>query len=183
MATWFYKWFFILMLPSGLYVSEKTNKQKALSDWHIGQYHPLHVSVTEINHNAVDKTLEISCKLFTDDFEKVLAHNYKTKIDLISPADRPAMEKFVNDFIHRHLTIKTDGKPVQFSFLGYEKENDVIYSYFQADSSGTIKKIEITNTILHELFTDEINLMHVIVGGKRKSMKLDYPDKEASFSF
>jgi hypothetical protein len=43
--------------------------------------------VTEINHNAADQTLEISCKLFTDDFEKVLSKNYKVKADL---ADLPA---------------------------------------------------------------------------------------------
>lgn len=39
--------------------------------------HPFHVSVIEINHNAADKTLEISCKIFTDDFEKILAKNYQ----------------------------------------------------------------------------------------------------------
>ena len=32
--------------------------------------HPIFMSVTEIEHNAKDKTLEISCKVFTDDFEK-----------------------------------------------------------------------------------------------------------------
>ena len=34
-------------------------------------YHPIFVSVTEIEHNAKDKTLEISCKIFTDDLEKI----------------------------------------------------------------------------------------------------------------
>ncbi len=34
--------------------------------------HPFYVSVTEISHNAKDKTLEISCKLFSSDFETVL---------------------------------------------------------------------------------------------------------------
>jgi hypothetical protein len=43
--------------------------------------HPFHVSVVEINHNETDKTLEISCKIFIDDFEKVLAQNYKVKVD------------------------------------------------------------------------------------------------------
>ena len=80
--------------------------------------HPLHVSVTEINHNSTDKTLEISCKLFTDDFEKVLAQNYKTKVDLINPVDRPAMEKLVNDFVQKHLTIKADGKSVPLILPG-----------------------------------------------------------------
>ncbi len=184
MVTWFNKWLIILLVPSSLYMSEKTNERKPLSDSStIKKNHPLHVSVTEINHNATDKTLEISCKLFTDDFERVLVNNYKTKVDLINPPDRPAMEKLVNDFIHTHLAIKTDGKQVQLLYLGYEKDKDAIYSYFQVDNIASVKKIEINNNILHELFTDQINLMHVTVGGKRKSMKLDYPDKEASFSF
>ena len=68
-------------------------------------------------------------------------------------------------------------------YLGFEKDNDVIYSYFQVDNIASVKKIEIINNILHEMFTDEVNLMHVIVGGKRKSMKLDYPETKAEFSF
>ena len=146
-------------------------------------FHPIHVSVTEINHNTTDKTLEISCKLFTDDFEKVLAQVYKTKVDLINPPDRPAMEKLVSDFIQKHLTLKIDDKPVTLSYLGYEKDNDAVYSYFQVENISAVKKINITNNILHEMFTDQINLMHVIVNGTRKSVKLDYPEKEAVFSF
>ena len=184
MVTWFYKWLFMLLVPTVMYMNGKIDKEKLLFPHQgVRGFHPLHVSVTEINHNAADKTLEISSKLFTDDFEKVLTQNYKTKVDLINPPDRKAMEKLVNDFIHKHLSIKTDGIPVKLLYLGYERDNDAIYSYFQADSIGTVKKIEVTNNILHELFTDQINLMHVTVGGKRKSMKLDYPEKEAGFSF
>ncbi|MGZ8559543.1 MAG: DUF6702 family protein [Chitinophagaceae bacterium] len=190
MATWFYKWFFILLLPAHIYTGGKINEDDLKFPLHVvsrmlskAEVHPLHISVTEINHNAADKTLEISCKLFTDDFEKVLAQNYKTKVDLINPADRTAMEKLVNDFIQKHLLIKADGKQVKLSYIGYEKDNDAIYSFFQADSIATVKKLEINNNILHELFTDQINLMHVIVGGKRKSMKLDYPEKEAEINF
>ena len=184
MVIGFNKWLFILLVPAGLYIHENTDKEKYLfGHMNREKAHPLHVSVTEINHNDTDKTLEISCKLFTDDFEKVLAQNYKTKVDLINPPDRPAMEKLVSDFILTHLAIKADGKPVQLSYLGYEKDNDAIYSYFQANNITSVKKLDITNHILHELFTDQINLIHVIVGGKRKSYKLDYPAKEAVFSF
>lgn len=184
MVTWFNKWLFILLVPASLYIGEKADGKKHLADTNKKDFvHPLHVSVTEINHNATDKTLEISCKLFTDDFEKVLTHNYKTKVDLLNPPDRPAMEKLVNDFIQSHITIKADGKPVKLSYLGYEKDNDAIYSYFQVDHIASVKKIELTNNILHELFTDQINLMHVVVGGKRKSYKLDYPETKTEFNF
>ena len=187
MATWFNKLFFILLLPALILSNGTIYVIKPLSREAVMQSrvkaHPIHISVTEINHNGAEKTLEISCKLFTDDFEKVLTQNYKTKVDLVNPPDRAAMEKLVNDFILKHVTIKADGKEMKLSFVGYEKDNDAIYSYFQADSIGTVKKIEVTNNILHELFTDQINLMHVIVGGKRKSMKLDYPETKMEISF
>lgn len=185
MVMGFYKWFFMLLIPAGIYMGEKSNEKisgfsESLAE---DRVHPLHVSVTEINHNSAEKTLEISCKLFTDDFEKVLSQNYKTKVDLINPPDRPAMDKLVSDFIQKHLTIKADGKAAQFSYLGYERDSDVIYSYFQVDNITSVKKMEITNHLMYELFTDQINLVHVIVNGKRKSVKLDYPEKKASISF
>ena len=34
-------------------------------------YHPFYISVTEINQNPKEKTLEISCKLFAEDFDFV----------------------------------------------------------------------------------------------------------------
>lgn len=180
MATWLNKWFFSLIIPAAIYSYGNEYEGKLLPP---KEAHPLHVSVTEINHNTSEKTLEISCKLFTDDFEKVLGMNYKTRVDLINPPDRPAMEKLVNQFVQGHLKIEVDGKPVQFHYLGYEKDNDAIYSYFQADEVPAPKKIDITNSLMHELYSDQINLMHVIVGGKRKSTKLDYPEKEAEISF
>ena len=46
--------------------------------------HPIYVSVTEIQHNAKDKTLEISCKIFTSDFEAILKS--KTKLNKTTTA-------------------------------------------------------------------------------------------------
>jgi hypothetical protein len=184
MVTFFNKWLFTLLIPAAIYSTGSEYEGKLLPpEPGLEGSHPLHVSVTEINHNAAEKTLEISCKLFTDDFEKVLGMNYKTKVDLINPPDRPAMEKLVNQFVQGHLKIEVDGKPVQFHYLGYEKDNDAVYSYFQADDIPAAKKIEITNSLMHELYSDQINLMHIIVGGKRKSTKLDYPEKETEIGF
>lgn len=145
--------------------------------------HPFHVTVVEINHNAADKTLEISCKLFTDDFEKVLRQNYKTKVDLINPPDTKAMDTLVKKYVLSHLSLRADGKPVSFSYLGFERDNEAVFSYVEVDNIASVKKIDITNNLMHDLFTDQMNLMHVIVGGNRKSTKLDYPETQASFNF
>ena len=145
--------------------------------------HPLFVSVTEINHNATDKTLEVSCKLFTDDFEKTLGSIYHKKVDLTTPANKAETDKEVAEYIRKRLVVTLDGKPITLEFVGFERENDAVWSYFQAAAPAAPKKIEIRNNILYEAYDKQINLMHVSVGGNRKSTKLNYPDTEAKFEF
>ena len=149
----------------------------------ITRLHPFHVSVVEINHNATDKTLEISCKIFTNDFETILEKDYKAKVDLVNPKDKAAMDKIVNDYITKRLSFKADGRTVNFSYLGFEKQDEAIYSYFQVDNVASVKKIDVTNSLLHDFSDQQINIIHCTVGGKRQSTKLDYPNVQASFSF
>src|SRR4030095_6228534 len=130
-------------------------------------YHPYYISVIEINHNQTDKTLEISCKIFTNDFETTLEKNYKTKVDLVNPPDKSAMDKLVSDYIKKHLSIRADNKTANLSYVGFEKEEEAVYSYFQVDHVPTVKKIDVTNSILHDFSDQQINIIHCTVGGKR----------------
>ncbi len=58
--------------------------------------HPLYVSVIEIDHNAKDKTVEISVRIFTDDLEATLRKYTTARVDLTAPGHKPAMERLVN---------------------------------------------------------------------------------------
>jgi hypothetical protein len=150
MVILLYKWllFFPALLGGGPSATLNANSTAR---------HPLFVSVTEMNYNATDKDLEISCKIFTDDFEKTLAATYHTKVDLSAPSGK---------------------------YVGFEKENDATWSYFQVSNAATApKKIDVVNSILYESYDKQMNLMHVSVGGDRKSTRLNYPDKVASFQF
>ena len=145
--------------------------------------HPVHISVVEINHNQIDKILEISCKLFTDDFEGVLRQNYKSKVDLINPPNRNAIDSLVKKYILSHFSIKVDNRPIHFTYLGFERDQESVFAYIQAESVPSLKKMDISNNIMYDFFTDQINIMHVIVGGKRTSTKLDYPESQIELSF
>ena len=184
MAASVYKWFNIFFfLPFLQFVSYGSNAFSKFPLQGVIGVHPYYISVVEINHNAADKTLEISCKIFTNDFETTLEKNYKSKVDLSNPKDKAATDKWINDNIKKRLLIKADGRNVSLSYLGFEKEDEAIYSYFQVDNISTIKKIDITNSILHDFSDQQINIIHCIVGGKRQSTKLDYPKTEASFTW
>lgn len=151
---------------------------------HLGNmHHPIFVSVTEIEHNAKDKTLEVSCKIFTDDFEKTLRAEYKTHVDLLDEKVKSAMDKLVNDYVQRHLKITVDGKIISLKYLGFEKIEEGIYSYYQADNISIPKKIEVTDNVLLEYNVQQMNLVHITVGGERKSAKLAGTDNKVTVQF
>ena len=54
--------------------------------------HPFYISVTEVAHNAKEKSLEVSCKIFADDMEAALSQQYKMQVDLASE------KQALNDF-------------------------------------------------------------------------------------
>lgn len=145
--------------------------------------HPIYMSVTEIEHNAKDKTLEISCKIFTNDFETSLRQNYHGVVDLLQPKDKAAMNKLVNEYIQKHFSIKLEGKPVALQFLGYEQQEEGIMSFYQVNNVVAVKKIEITDNILYDYKNEQMSIIHVIVNGNRKSTRLINPDEKAVFEF
>jgi hypothetical protein len=155
----------------------------SLFKWLIILSHPLYITVTEINHNGKDKTLEISCKMFTNDFESVLEKTSHSKIDLSDGKSKTANDKLIADYVEKHLQLKVDGRLVSMHFIGSEKEEDGTWSYFQVDNIPSVKKLDINNNLLYDGFSQEINIMHVKAAGVEKSTRLDYPAATASFEF
>ncbi|HEY1024814.1 MAG TPA: DUF6702 family protein [Sphingobacteriaceae bacterium] len=146
-------------------------------------FHPFYVSVTDIRHNERSRSIEVSSKLFFDDFESALEAKYKTKIDILKPADRKQVDRLINDYLGRHLLLKVNGKLVKMNYLGYEIEEDGAWCYFEVPKIGKVSTIEIVNDILFDEHASQVNMLHVTVKGNRKSTKLDNPESRVSFSF
>lgn len=144
--------------------------------------HPFYIAVTEINHNAKDQDLEISCKLFADDLEQILEKNYRTTLDISAERDKASFDKLIPDYVNRHLALVVDGRAVSLVYVGFEKEKESAYCYFQVNKVAAPKKIDLTNSLLHDFNSSQINIIHITVNGKRQSTKLDYPDTRATIT-
>lgn len=182
MAILDFKWWSFPLLSFGfLFIMTKSSEFTSP----VGKtVHPIHISTAEIVHNATDKSLEITCKIFWDDFESILTKNNKNvKVDLTNEKNVAVNNQLISTYISNHLNLVIDGKPVALSFVGFEKEDVVIYSYLEVASISTAKNISVTNSIMHDMFDDQANIIHVIVKGSRKSTKLDYPVKKVEFIF
>jgi hypothetical protein len=170
-----YQWLWALFLSFGL-------PGKAPAAPAAGKtLHPFFVSVTEINHNAKEKDLEITCKIFVEDMEATLEKNYKAKVDL--SVQSPQADRFIRDYIGRHLLLAVEGKRVTLAYVGFEKQSESVYCYFHVPQTAFLKKLSVTNSLLHDFTDRQVNILHAASGGKRQSVKLDFPNKDAVFEF
>jgi hypothetical protein len=168
-------WFLLLASFGFLNTAEMSVKETAP--------HPFYVSVTEVNQNRAEKSLEISCKFFADDFEHVLEKTFNARLDITTDKDKTSFDKHIPDYIQKHLALSADGKVLQLNYVGFEKEKESVYCYFEVTNISSVRKLDITNNLLYDLTKEQINIMHVTVNEKRQSAKLSYPEVKAGYEF
>jgi hypothetical protein len=149
----------------------------------ISLVHPFYISMVEINHNANDKMVEISVRVFTEDFEKTLQKKTTTRLDIIKPADNAFLDKQISNYLTDKIKIKINGQPVTLSYVGHEVQNESVWSYLEIPKIASVKKIEIDCSLLYDYEKAQSNIIHVKNGKAEKSYKLDYPKNSAVFDF
>lgn len=161
-----------------------------LNKWLLGLFlfhanvHPYHVSATEMEYDARSKRVEISTKIFTDDLENMLTKIYKQKTDLSNPKLKTQMTVLVNKYITTHLILKTGEKILPLQLYDWEIDHEAVFVYTTADAPAfNAKNITVENNVLYDLFDDQVNIVHFIYKGNRKSTKLVYPETKVSLSF
>jgi hypothetical protein len=145
--------------------------------------HPYYVSVTEIKHDAKSQSLEVSCRLFSDDLETALNKMGQGKVDILNPKNSNQINDLIARYVPQHLKITVNGKPLMLKFIGYEQESEATWCYFEVVGVRSAKNIGISNDLLYAEHEEQINMLHVTVGGVRKSTKLDNPERKAVFQF
>ncbi len=144
--------------------------------------HPYYVSVTEIKQNS-SGNLELSCRIFTDNIEKALKQRYGQSLDLIHPSDKKLCDSLLQNYMNNHIHVWINKLAVDLDYLGYEKDEDAVMIYLESKPAKKPGTLRVKNELLYESYPEQINMIHVSIGGARKSTKLSLPDKEANFHF
>ena len=155
----------------------------APAKYNVKAFHPIHVSTSNIEYNSKDNKFEVICTLFTDDFEAALAKQYNAKTDLNKQEMHAAMDVLVKQYIAANLKLSADNAPVKLNYLGFEINREATDVYLESDKLPLVKKVDVDASLIYNLFDDEINIVHIIVNGVRKSEKVNYPDKRVEQVF
>lgn len=147
------------------------------------EMHKFYVSVTLIEFNQEQKSIQIVSRIFIDDLEDVIQERYDPAIKLQSPEKEKQIDELIKNYLKQKIAIDIDGKEVALNFIGKEYENDLILCYMEIDGIPDFSSIEISNKLLMDVFDQQQNIIHVKKGNSRKSLFLEEINSKGMLKF
>jgi len=111
-------------------------------------FHPFHISVCEINYNPDSKSLEVTQKLFLDDFQAQLIAIHGQNLGSDWGQSQPEIALYFKE----NFAIWIDQEFIEVRFLGFEIENEAIWCYLETAGIEPFNSVRIRNTVLTGLF-------------------------------
>lgn len=132
--------------------------------------HKFYIGVFQIDYFKEKKSIQITTRLFIDDFEKVLHKKYNKHFYITTKDEVADANLYVSKYLQEKLKIKVNNKNHPIEFLLKEQEENVLICYLRIKFSEKIKTIEITNNVLTEEFNEQQNLVHLNINGNKKTL-------------
>jgi hypothetical protein len=131
--------------------------------------HKFHTSFTEANYNAEERLLEITLRTFPDDLELMLRkRNGKKSVRLDRKKEsEPLLIAYLQETFHLK---DARGETVKLSWVGMDAGVDSAWLYFEARMPEGFAGAQLRNHFLFDLYEDQINLVNVKQGGRKRAL-------------
>ena len=123
--------------------------------------HPVHVSIINMDIDDINNKVNLSVKLFYDDFQAVINHLYNTDIDFektdsLEDEQRDAVLKYIST----NLLLQTcTGDSVNLVYSSLEKQDNTIMLYFFGNYTKSVTEIIMRNSLMLDFFLDQKNMV------------------------
>lgn len=145
--------------------------------------HKYYISVTQINYVSEKQSVQITSRIFIDDFENILRERYDESITLAGKNEPETVNAFVEKYLKDRIAIKVNNKEANIVFIGKEYEADIVRCYLEIEDVESIESIEISNKILFDLFEDQQNIVKTKINSKQKSVIQTSQDNNLVLNF
>lgn len=139
--------------------------------------HPYHVGSVEFNYNSKSQTFQITGKFFLDDLENALKEKSGKAVHFNDEKYKSQINDALKKYCAEYVKLKADNHTLQINYIGYEEDSESVNIFLESEAITQPKKVETAVSFLYNYFEDQMNIIHIIVGGKRQSERLNYPDR------
>ena len=145
--------------------------------------HKYYISVTEVDYIKDKQSVQITSRIFIDDFEKVLRERYNENVVLAGKKETKEVNQYIEAYLRSKMKVRINDNDMNFIFIGKEYDVDIIQCYIEIQNVQQINSIEITNEVLFDLFEDQQNMIKTKINSKQKSFLLNQNNKIAVLNF
>lgn len=125
-----------------------------------GYLHPIHVSVTSIEYSREENRFLTSFKIFTDDFETILAMKYGVTLKLGTNAELEKQKQYITKYITDSFGFFINGDVrLEPQFERKTMNEEAVWIYYSYKCKKDVASIKIRNAIMMDMFDDQTNLL------------------------
>jgi predicted RNase H-related nuclease YkuK (DUF458 family) len=132
--------------------------------------HKFYVGVFQIDYFKEKKAVQIIVRLFIDDLEKALYKKHNKHIYITTKDEIAEANTLIANYLSEKLKIKINNKSQSLQFLTKEQEDNIVICYLKIPFKDNIKDLEITNTVLSDIFKEQQNLVHLNLNSNKKTL-------------
>ncbi len=135
-------------------------------------FHPIHISVTNMEYVQDKKAFDVYFKIFWDDFETIIQKNYGVYLKLTQPDERKDKEMYFSKYISDHFKIIADGKLLAGNLKNAEIRDKSIWIFYSYPCPPDTKRVEVEDKLMMDMFDDQKNLFMFKFGKIEKAYSL-----------
>jgi len=144
----------------------------------LANFHPLRLSLCEIEYDEMEKELVIHLKLFLMDVNEALLFDPdNNELAFCQPNESPNADRMLLSYLNDFFYVKANGELVDLEVskkeLSGEGDNVALGVLFKYDQENPLEFLEIKNAVFTDLFFDQSNIVYVHVNGQSKSLMLN----------
>ena len=124
--------------------------------------HPLHTTLTELSYDQSAHQWNVVLRVFAGDFATAVQPRRPRGPDVMPPDS--AMLRYVTE---RFSVIAPGAGRLALRWCGARREGDVLFLCLRAAARGSPAGSRMTNTLLNELFSDQVNIVQASYDGRR----------------
>ena len=136
--------------------------------------HNYHTSLTRIDFNKKEKSLEIEINLFNHDLEKVIEAKSKKRIDLEKSKE---IDKLLLDYLSETFIVKdSQDSTKKLVWVGKELNTDMTTVFVEIDDVENYEGLKLQNKIFFESFAEQVNLVTLYSEDKKVDLMFKVGD-------
>ena len=145
--------------------------------------HKYYLSLTQIEYNKDQDSLEVIIKVFMDDIEFAINKEYSVDLRLTTKQELEDVDSYFQKYLRKNLRFLVNKELVNYNFIGKEYEGDLVYFYLEVNVSDSPVSLEVYNTILVTYFEQQQNIIKFKKGSDRQSKILSKNTNKALLKF